>query len=113
MKKLLLILLFIIPIVIYAIDNTKNESDILVGGWYPLFFSRYNNDEIQQLVNQIINGKTYKIKISYDRNKNLAQKILRSLLVKTNFNIEMESVHINDGIVKYNHDIVVVTVYTK
>ncbi len=83
----------------------------LVGGWYPLFFQSYD----QHKVNLIIQDNTAKrIVVLYDKNKDLADKIIANIQSKTKITIERsQKVPKDDKTTQYNHDQVVVTVYQR
>ena len=50
-------------------------SGAIVGGWYPIFFDDYSTSKIDQLIQNIKEGRVASIEIQYDRNGELAKKI--------------------------------------
>lgn len=90
------------------------ESIELVGGWYPVFFNKYSNTKVLEIVDGIKTGKIKRLIISYDENKLLAMQIRTNIQAKVNFAIQMEHVPLTDSdSTQFNHSQVVVTVYTR
>jgi endonuclease G len=58
-----------------AARSETNPSKAIVGGWYPIFFNDYSVVKIDQLINNIKEGRVGSIQIQYDRNSELAKKI--------------------------------------
>lgn len=85
---------------------------MMVGGWYPVFFNEYNKKQVDQIIQQVKDGKVDSIKISYDQSAKLAKKIQARIQAKTNFKVELDHVATQDtATTQYNHTQVVVTVY--
>lgn len=83
-----------------------------VGGWYPVFFKTYDQNQVNQILENIKSGNIQAIKITYDQNSELATKIKSAIQSKTNMAIEVsQEKNIDTDTVQYNHDDVVVTIY--
>jgi len=91
----------------------KITSANLVGGWYPVFFDSYSEQKIQDLISQISNNRVSKIIITCDENSSLGRQILSEIQLKTNFAVKMDYLSGFDTPIKYNHNRVIVTVYSK
>jgi endonuclease G, mitochondrial len=85
----------------------------MVGGWYPVFFNKYEQKKVDSIIKAITDNKAKRITITYDDNKQLAEKILEAIQSQLNFAVEMEHVSPKDGSAKFDHSKVVVTVYQK
>ncbi|MCF7790907.1 MAG: hypothetical protein K9L78_04430 [Victivallales bacterium] len=122
MKKFLLIIAIIC---LCAGCQTKNRKDCqpnknmrckknqLIGGWYPVFFNKYNKKKVNEIIDTIADGRAKRVSISYDENKKLADKILAAIQTKLNFAVEMKHVSPKDGSAKFDHSKVVVTIHLK
>ncbi|MCP4181081.1 MAG: hypothetical protein GY756_25230 [bacterium] len=124
MKKLLVAVMLLSGIIILAgctsttelnkeSTQVKKPQKELIGGWYPIFFKKYDQSKVDSIKNSIISGKAKRVTITYDRNKVLAEKILANIQAKLNFAVEMNHVALKDGTAKYNHEQVTVTVYQR
>lgn len=104
-------------------ETVKNEAKFIkeekaqqpkLGGWYPVFFNKYNKAEVRSIVNTIKAGKVKKIIITYNQNEELAKEIRAGIQRKISFDVEMKQVINKDtDKLKFDHDKVVVTVYSK
>ena len=110
-----------------AVDKEKNTSTLkdepvqkepvkknrqMVGGWYPVFFDKYDQAEVDSIIDSIKNGRVKRITITYDNNKKLAEQIKEGNQKELNFAVMMDQVKTKDTkTVQYEHDRVVVTVY--
>lgn len=135
MKKILFGLLSIVAISTFAAEGCNSSSPMseslvtgkmaasgchakpstnptmLVGGWYPVFFSSYDQKQVDQIVKQIKEGKVESVKISYDQSAKLAKKIQARIEKKTKFKTKLTQVVNQDSATtQYNHTQVVVTV---
>ncbi|MBX9866709.1 MAG: hypothetical protein K2Y14_07310 [Burkholderiales bacterium] len=99
--------------VIASATISKSTNPAFVGGWYPVFFNQYSDIKIQHIIMRIKNGKVSKLIVSYDKNQVLAKQIVTTIQATTDFNVQLEHVELVDDTAQYNHDQVVVTVYTK
>lgn len=99
--------------VIASATISKSTNPAFVGGWYPVFFNQYSDIKIQHIIMGIKKGKVSKLIVSYDKNQVLAKQIVTTIQATTDFNVQLEHVELVDDTVQYNHDQVVVTVYTK
>ncbi len=82
-----------------------------IGGWYPVFFDRYNESQIQSIVNNIKVGRVAKVLITYDENQALAKKLFTKIQSQVSLTIGLNQVKLQDGSAQFNHKRVVVTVY--
>ena len=73
----------------------------LIGGWYPVFFEKYDQLKIDSIIKSISEGRVKEVTITYDKNKILAQKILAGIQSKINFAVKMDHVELKDGSAKY------------
>ena len=56
-------------------NQARLTQQILVGGWYPVFFDDYSPSKVQEILVSIKAGKVESIQIQYDRNAELAKKL--------------------------------------
>ena len=92
--------------------GSENENRQIAGGWYPVFFNRYDQAKVDSIIDSIINGRVKRINITYDNNKVLAEQVKEGIQKELNFAVKMEQVKPKDTkTVKFEHDRVVVTVY--
>ena len=61
------------------IQRPKVASAPLVGGWYPVFFDKYNDVAVDNIIKSYHDGRVKKAIISYDQNYTLAKQILNKL----------------------------------
>jgi hypothetical protein len=122
MKKKFLITACVAACTLTACQSTKNEKQIsqkqpvqeeIVGGWYPIFFDKYDSKKTNSIIESITDNKVKRITITYDENKVLAEKIRAAIQAQINFAVMMEYVPTKDGSAKFNHSRVVVTVYQR
>lgn len=85
----------------------------LVGGWYPIFFNEYSSEKVNSIIESIKAKRVKRIMISFDQNKNLALKIESAIQSKVNFAIELNENHQQDDTAQYDHNKVVVTIWSK
>lgn len=89
----------------------STNPTMLIGGWYPVFFNKYDQKQVDQIVDQIKAGKVESVKITYDKSTKLAKKIQLRIERKTHFKPELTQVVNQDtATTQYNHTQVVVTV---
>ncbi|MBU3578590.1 DNA/RNA non-specific endonuclease [Polynucleobacter sp. 73C-SIWE] len=62
-----------------AVTLAPNSNKAIMGGWYPVFFDDYSSTKIDQLINHIKEGRVASIEIQYDRNSDLAKKIVAQI----------------------------------
>lgn len=95
--------------------NTSNaaKQTQFVGGWYPIFFNEYSDNKMQNIIMQIKQNKVSKLIVSYDKNLKLAMQVKATIEANTAFNVQFEHVPLVDDTAQYNHDQVVVTIYSK
>lgn len=90
----------------------KTENKQMVGGWYPVFFNKYDQKQVDAIIDSIKNGRVKRITITYDNNKSLAEQVKAGIQKELNFAVMMDHVQNKDtDTVQYDHDKVVVTVY--
>lgn len=66
-----------------AATPEPKSNKVMVGGWYPVFFDDYSSTKIDQLINHIKEGRVASIEIQYDRNSDLAKKIVAQIASQT------------------------------
>ncbi len=66
-----------------AATPEPKSNKAMVGGWYPVFFDDYSLTKIDQLINHIKEGRVASIEIQYDRNSDLAKKIVAQIASQT------------------------------
>lgn len=89
-------------------------SFAMVGGWYPIFFSNYDQSQVDSIVESIKAGRVAKIEVTYDQNKELADKVVGGIQSHVNFAVSKKQVVTKDTTeTQYNHEQVVVTVTSK
>lgn len=66
-----------------AVTPEPKSNKAMVGGWYPVFFDDYSSIRIDQLINHIKEGRVASIEIQYDRNSDLAKKIVAQIASQT------------------------------
>ena len=110
----------ILPVGIHAssaLSQPQNESVAretrLVGGWYPIFFDAYSEAKMGLLIEKIKEGQVARLSVTYNQNKNLAERIAKEIKSQTHMPLEMKNEDLVDGKVSYYHDRVVVVVYAK
>ena len=91
----------------------KPEPKEIVGGWYPVFFNEYDQKKVDSIIKTIAENRAKRVTITYDENKELADKILESIQSQLNYAVEMNHVAPKDGTAKFDHSRVVVIVYQK
>lgn len=91
----------------YPVASTK-----VMGGWYPVFFDKYSVSKIDEIVDKYNSGNIKQIRILYDDNYELAQRISKNLSVLTGENISpIHSPNIDTEQTQYNHEQVVVEIH--
>jgi len=85
----------------------SNSSQPIIGGWYPVFFDAYDQTKIDSIITTIKENRARRIVVLYDKNTSLA------IQSKVNFAVERNHESPKDGSAQYNHNRVVVTVYTQ
>ena len=96
-----------------ATSTKKPQTKTVIGGWYPVFFDKYDQTKVDGIISAIKEGHAKRITITYDRNEELAKEITAKIQEKLNFAVEMKQVKNKDTeTLKYNHDKAVVTVFT-
>ena len=120
MKKIVIIALAISVSLAVADESSTLSNKVsgvtehVVGGWYPVFFDKYSEIKIDQIISTINEGRVKRITVDYDRNKTLAVKIMKKIQSKTKFSVELHASHPKDSdTIKYKHEQVVVTVWSK
>jgi hypothetical protein len=58
--------------------------------WYSVEFSKYDQEKISKIYNDILNNKAYRVQVSYDKNTQLANEIKRNLQKEINYLILMQ-----------------------
>jgi len=96
-----------------AAKNCPAKKQI-IGGWYPVFFKSYNQKQVDSVIQSIKADKVKTITITYDSNKELADKIKENIQKELNFAIEVNHVELkNTDTVKFNKEQVTLTVHSK
>lgn len=71
---------------------TKGRVDILkasVGGWYPIFFDQYSPAKLNGLIKQIKEGKVGSVQVQYDRNLDLAQRLITQIQSQSSIQVTL------------------------
>lgn len=91
----------------------QDASEPMLGGWAPVFFTGFDKNELDQVVDGINSGRVKRAAISYPtKMQTLANNIRDYLQTNTGQKITMKSVELKDtGQVKYNLKQVIVTLY--
>lgn len=91
----------------------QNASSPMIGGWAPIFFTGFDKDELNQIVDGVNAGRVKRVAISYPtKMQTLANNIRDYLQTNTGQKITMKSVELKDtDQVKYNLKQVIVTLY--
>jgi hypothetical protein len=91
----------------------QNASSPMIGGWAPVFFTEFDKDELNQVVDGVNAGRVKRVAISYPtKMQTLANSIRDYLQINTGQKITMKSVELKDtDQVKYNLKQVIVTLY--
>jgi hypothetical protein len=91
----------------------QNASSPMIGGWAPVFFTEFDKDELNQVVDGVNAGRVKRVAISYPtKMQTLANNIRDYLQTNTGQKITMKSVELKDtDQVKYNLKQVIVTLY--
>lgn len=116
MKKILCMIILSCSIAnSFACNNSPNTGDkidnCVVGGWYPVFFTNYNESEILGLISRKDHIKS--VKIDYDIQKDLAFNIFNKLK-ENNIDVSIEkSKMVDTDTIQYEHNKVILTVYSK
>ena len=95
-------------------STKKPQNKTVVGGWYPVFFDKYDQTKVDGIIDAIKDGHAKRITITYDMNEKLAEEITAKIQEKLNFAVEMKQVKNKDTkTLKYSHNKAVVTVFTR
>ena len=96
-----------------SLNSVSEESEVMVGGWAPAFFSDFNTKELSSIVDDINSGRIKKATINYPAPmSSLAIKIRDYLQSATKSKIGMDKYQLtNSDTVTYNMKQVVVTLY--
>lgn len=92
--------------------ETKTYKSQIIGGWYPMFFTEFDKDNLDNILS---NQNIKKIVLTFDYNNELANKISDYIKIKSpNINVLVEYEPNKDTLeTKYNHDMVILKIYTK
>lgn len=127
MKKNLLVILIMLLFlcnIVYASDIEKpslEQSEPAavysknkpVGGWSLMFFTKYEESQVAEVIGLVQNKRVHEIKINYPaQQKNLAVKIQKQIMAKTILKPKLTETDIQDTpTTKYTHDKVVLVLY--
>ena len=91
----------------------QDASEPMLGGWAPVFFTGFDKNELDQIVEGVNSGRVKRAAISYPtKMQTLANNIRDYLQTNTGQKITMKSVELKDtDQVKYNLKQVIVTLY--
>lgn len=119
-KKNVLVAVFFLSIMCtstntYAQNQSPSQNtEQLVGGWYPVFFDNYDQSKVDSIKKSISTGGVSRVVISCMDNIQLADKIKAGIQSDLNFAVEQSCQPApKDTGVTYKTDQVVVTVYTR
>ena len=59
--------------------RSASPSRQAIGGWYPVFFDQYSPEKVAAIISNIKAGKVASVQIQYDRNVELAQKLVQEI----------------------------------
>jgi hypothetical protein len=102
--------------------SINSNAQTMVGGWYPMFFNTFDQDtrdQIDSFITKANNGCVKSSELSYDQNELLKNQILNYIkskenLAKSNLNLTInQQKNTDDDNTKYNHEQVVITVYSQ
>ena len=96
-----------------SVESKAVNAQNLVGGWYPVFFDQYSESGVAQVVSSIKAQKVKRILISFDKNKSLALKIGQYIYAQTKFSPEFQYNHHEDDTARYDHNRVVLIIWSK
>jgi endonuclease G len=80
---------FQLPIKADSLQSHAKPNKGLIGGWYPIFFDEYSVDKVNALTNSIQEGKVASIQIQFDRNSELAKKLVSQIESKTSMQVTL------------------------
>ena len=90
------------------------QSHTIVGGWYPVFFTEYNQAQVDTIVKNYNAGRISRIVISYDLKSDLANKINNYILSHSTAIPKLEhDQNVDTATTQYEHNKVVLTIYGK
>lgn len=93
------------------IDSSSPTATKIIGGWYPVFFDRYSVEKIDEIVERYRDGKIKQIRVIYDENSELANKISKNLSVLTGTTIKpIHQPNTDTPETQYDHHRVVVEI---
>ena len=71
------------------VNQAHQNQQPLVGGWYPVFFDGYSSSKVQEILESIKADRISSIQIQYDRNVELAKKLLLEIQSKTSLQVSL------------------------
>jgi endonuclease G len=94
--------------------SSEPKDGRIIGGWYPIFFDHFSQTKLDQLIQNIKEGRVASIQIQYDQNSDLAKKIGGQLETQTSFIPTLiQSSPPNTAIVTYERNRVIAIVRSK
>jgi endonuclease G len=72
-----------------TVAETIKPKANLIGAWYPIFFDGESPQKMSELITQIKEGKVASVQIQYDRNRELAQKLVSQIQSQTQMEAEL------------------------
>lgn len=93
-------------------QETKSYKSQIIGGWYPMFFTDFDKDNLDNILS---NQNIKKIVLTFDYNNELANKISSYIKSRSpNITLLVEYEPNKDTLeTKYNHDMVILNIYKK
>lgn len=90
-----------------------NEDSKLIGGWAPVFFTKYDQTQLLDIADKMKVGTVKKVIVSYPKKmQSLAAQIQGYLQKNTSQKVAMNSLDLKDNDqVSYNMNQVIVTLY--
>lgn len=86
----------------------------LMGSWYPVFFDQFSPQKVAAIVSSIQSGKVVNIQIQYDRNRELAQKLVQEFQAQGFMQVSLaQSSPPESSTISYERNRVTVIVHTK
>lgn len=95
-------------------ERVTPHSPPLVGSWYPVFFDEYSKEKVAAIIANIKAGRVSSVQIQYDRNAELAQKLLQEIQTQSLMQATLsQSSPPNSSTVSYERNRVTLIVHPK
>ncbi len=112
-------ILFMMIAILLSCTNTKTiqhnniDNKNILGGWSVVFFTKFNNKQLNNIITMVKAGKINHIDIAYSKSTiKLATRIKNTLEKQSNSTISFTKLNLIDTKdVQYTHNQVIVTLY--